>query len=350
MKTETLNAALKLCRGAIDNVALFPIFNHFCFNGDGQIVYAYNDVAAIITTLDSNINVGLRADVLLGVLPTLAQDLELKTAGDTVKLTSGRVKLEMASMPQEAFQFDPPEPEWDISIPINAAFMAGLTRCAHTVDDKSMIHREFTGISFEAAQGTLTIYSSDNIRLSRFIVGACSPKLEATWIVPARSCALFLDAWQATEESTLHLGKEWALLNTPNLLVYSKTIPEKPPKFRAAIERIMPAAPSWYKVPDELRAAVARAEVLVAKDPTAGVAFALSKGQLDVTLPEDSGIRFGTFEERIPIKGAKEIVEITVGIVKINQSLAEADEMLFHSRCIGMRTGEYTCWMAPFSV
>lgn len=350
MKTETLIAALKLCRGAIDNVAIYPIFNHFCFRGDGQIVYAYNDVAAIITTLDSNVNVGLRADALLGVLPTLGQDLELRAVGDTVKLTSGDVKLELASLPPEAFQFEPPEPKWDIDIPIDAEFTAGLTRCAQTVDDKTH-HREFAGISFEASQGKLTIYSSDNIRISRFIVGPCSPKLEASWIVPVKSCELFLDAWQATSEheSTLYLGEGWVLLNTPGLLVYSKTIPEKPPKFRDAIERIMPAAPSWHKVPDELRAAMTRAEVLVAKDPVAGIALVLSKGQLDVTLHKGGGRYLGTFEERIPIKGAKENVEVTLGIVKINQSLTQADEILFHSRCVGMRTGRYTCWMAPFS-
>lgn len=352
MKTQTLLSALKLCRGAIENASIFPVFSHFCFCD--SYVYSFNDVSAMMVPLDSGITAALRADTLLGVLPTLGEELVLKQTEGVVKITCGRTRIYLASLPSDAFLFDPPEPDWNVDIEVTEELMAGVARCAQTVGDDSQ-HREFSGVTFEVLRGDLTLYSSDDIRISRFLAGKCSTNTptKKTWLLPAESCALFLDAWLSikdipSEKAKLYLGQEWALFSANNLLVYSKMLPEVPPDFTTTINKIAPQGLAWNKVPEELRAAVLRAEVLVAKDTTAGIRLSLEDGQLDVRLHEGNGIRYGAFEERIKIKSSASIT-LTLGITKLNQSIQGMEELVFSPRCLSLRKGSYTCWMAPFA-
>lgn len=101
METKSLLSALQLCKGAIEAAAVYPIFGHFCFFDD--VVYAYNDIVAVMVPLESGLTTALRADVLLGVLPTLAGEMTLTQGKDKVILKSGKVKVELAALPSSSF-------------------------------------------------------------------------------------------------------------------------------------------------------------------------------------------------------------------------------------------------------
>jgi len=346
MKTELLLATLKDCRGAIENASVFPVFGHFCFCE--TYVYSFNDVCAVVAPLHSGINAALKADTLLGVLSTLGEEVELEQAENEVTLRSGKIKVSLASRSPEAFVFEPPDPQWALELEVTEELMQGLTLCSQTVGDDSQ-HREFSGVTFEARQGKLTLYSSDDVRVSRFNAGKTS--VVGSWILPARGCGLLTTAWGSTKTKgpvTLCLGKEWVLLNTPELLVYSKVLPEHAPDFDTIIKRLLLPRAVWHEVPAALCAAVLRAEVLVNKDSTAGVCLALDKGQINVSLFEGNLSQEGTFEESITLKKADGNTALTLGIVKLNQSLAGMEELMFSPLCLGLRNGEYTCCIAPF--
>jgi len=350
INTEQLLTALKLCRGAVDASSVFPIFSHFCFCD--SYVYAYNDLWAVLASVDTGLNVGIRADVLLGILPTLAKDMELKDSDKVVKLVSGKTKLELATKPKEDLLFEIPEVDsWPIAVKLTGAFIAGLTRCVQTVGNDGQ-HREFTGVAFVAEKGNLTLYSSDDTRISKFEAGKV--KGAGSCLIPARGCSQFIDVWNGLKEAggepeaTLLFNEEWSFMDAGGVLVYCKLMPETAPDYQKIIKRITPQSAAWSEVPAGLVEALTRAEVLVAKDLGAGLCLALEDEVLDVRLQEGNGVRYGKFEDQLPMPGTPGSVNLTVEVVRLNQSLQGAEGIMFNVRCLGLQTGDYTCWISPF--
>lgn len=358
MKNEDVLKALKICRSAVDSAGIYPVFSHFCFTPDR--VYGYNDVCAVLTPLESGIHCALRGTVLLGVLETMRDEVEFVQTEETVQVKSGRSKTDLAALPPESFMFEEPEPDWQqkFSLDDADAFFTGLQRCVQTVGDDSQM-KAFTGVTL-VFDKTLTLYSSDDIRLSRFDASECctaaDKKVKGRWLVPGRACLLLLEAWQAAKAtgdaevvSELYLSEEWLLLNASNVLVYSKLLPDTPPDFPATLRKIVPKDAAWQPLPLELRDTLKRAEVLVGKDPLAGMLLSVNKKMVRAKLSETKGVRFGDLDDSIALRDAQESIALTVGIVKLSSSLNDAKEISFNADCIGLRTDAYTCWVAPLS-
>jgi len=214
-------------------------------------------------------------------------------------------------------------------------------------------HREFTGIAFVAEKNKLTLYSSDDTRISRFEAGECAGNGE--WLVPVRGCSQLLELWNGLKETGTELeaylffNEKWATMETEKARVYCKLMPEAPPDYRATIKRIAPKNALWSTVPAELIKAAARAEVLVAKDLGAGLCLTLEDEVLDARLQEGSRVSYGKFEEQFPMPGVKGKIKLVIEIVRLNQSLQGAKEIMLSAQCLGLTVGDYTCWISPFA-
>ena len=353
MKTETLAAALKVCKGAVETAAIYPIFSHFCFASGA--VYAYNDLCAILAPLDVDITAGLRGDTLLGLLPTLGEEVTLTQEEGTVTLKSGKSKVDLPALLEDAFMFEAPEVEWDLVVQVTAPFLDGLQRCAETVGDDSQ-NREFTGVTIAYDKG-LSLFSSDNTRLSCFDAKggytAASTTTPGSWMLSGRACTLLVEAWMNSDTEkeastcTLHLSKDWLLFSTPNLLFYSKLLPEAPPDFAGVLKRIAPKKATWMRIPVDFRATVARALVLTAKAPTAALQLWVEGKTLLAELAQTGDVRFGDLSDASPLsEEVAPALTISIGVVKLAESLERAEFMCFSERCLGVRVGGYTCWIA----
>lgn len=358
MKTEALLKALKICRPAVDSAGIYPIFSHFCFSHEGSCVYGFNDVCAIMTELDIGVTGGLRGDVLMGLLPTLKEEVTIDQEGDTVTLQSGGTNLQLACLSEESFLFEMPDEEWLLELELTPAFFEGLAKCIQTVGDDAQ-HREFTGVVFHFNKG-LSLYSSDDVRLSKFDASVSAKFVNrakaGAWLVPHRACSMLLEAYNAAkdaagdgEEPRLSISNDWLMFSAPSLLLYSKLMPETPPDHAATVKRITPTDTVWQAVPDDLKAALTRAEILIAKDPVAAVAMRIKKKALTVTLGNGGSTKLGELDEKIDLPSALPDLKLNVGVVKLSQSLAAAEEVSFSPSCIGLRSGNYTCWVSPLS-
>ena len=354
MKTESLATALKICKGAVETAAIYPIFSHFCFASGA--VYAYNDLCAILAPLDTEITAGLRGDMLLGLLPTLGEDVTLTQIEGTVTLRSGKSKVDLPALLEDSFMFEAPEVEWDLEVEVTAPFLEGLKRCAETVGDDSQ-NREFTGVTIAYNQG-LSLFSSDNTRISCFdakgTYTAKDGEGPGSWMLSGRACTLLVEAWQnsTTDEKeastcTLNLSKDWLLFSTPNLLFYSKLLPEAPPDFAGVLKRIVPKKATWLRIPVDFRDTVARALVLTAKAPTAALQLRAEGKTLFAELAQTGDVRFGDLSDtaNLPEEIAAPLT-ISIGVVKLAASLEQTDFMCFSERCLGVKVGGYTCWIA----
>ena len=358
MKTESLIKALKVCRGAVESAGIYPIFSHYCFADD--FVYGFNDVCAIVVPFPSGISAGLRGDVLLPLLGTMGEEVTLtEQKNDSILLVSGKSKVELAALPEEAFMFQPPEEEWTFEAEAQSGFFAGLSRCTSTLGDDAQ-NREFTGVTVLYDGKVLTLYSSDDVRLSKFsAVGTITTKSKkpGKWLIPGRACTLLLDCWQNAKEDggetpstlTLQFSNDWLRLSSDNFDFYSKLMPETPPDYLAVIKKVAPKETIWQPVPVSFTAALRRAEILVGKDSAAAVQLDMEKKTLRLELVKGRGLRYGELEETVTLMTPVPELSLMAGIVKLVASVDSVEEVSFNETCIGLRTRDelYTCWVSP---
>ena len=354
MNRDALIDALKLCRGALEGAAVRRVFSHYCFGMTD--VYSYNDVVAVVVPFNSGIHAALRGDVLLGVLGTLGKEFQLEHIDDTVIISSNRSKTTLAALSSEEFMFQLPSEKWKVAIDVNDELFTGMTQCAQTVGDDSQ-HREFTCVTFVAQNDKLTIYSTDDMRLSCFkapVTYQCKTN-GLGWMLPSRSCQLFADLWrmvqdaenpEAESKSKLYISDTWAWLQTSKVTMYSHLEFGTPPNLQETIVALTPKKAKWLDIPEGLVAAVARANVLTANDVSASMRIAVHADQLDVELDE-SPLGYGTFQEQLTLSAPVETLELELGIVTLNQTIAEIEQVLFTPRCLGLRKGNFTCFVSP---
>jgi hypothetical protein len=367
MRTEELLRALRICKGAVETTSIYPVFCHFCFS-EGGVLHTYNDICAVVTPCDIGVVGGLRGDVLLPLLSTMGNaEVTVKQKKDgAVVLKCGKSESTLVALPKEAFLFQAPDEEdWQLEVEVKPSFFSGLLRCTKTAGADSH-HREFTGVAFYNDKGKgLTLYSSDDIRLSRFsaktsVVGYGINKT-GNWLVPGKACTQMAETWSASKlnddsdtplaNATLRLSKDWLMLEGEDFFFYSKLMPETPPDYPKTLSQVIPKGELWQKAPEAFSAMLKRAEILVGKDMSASIAITVEGKALTARLGEGIGIRYGELNEKIQL--AQELddsVSINVGITKLNEVAADADQVMFSDRCLGVRSKDetYTCWVSPF--
>lgn len=355
MKTETLLNALRSCKGAIESASIYPIFSHFCFSE--SVVYSFNDWCAVVAPLDSGLELGLKAEVLLGVLPTLGEEITITSSKEKgmVMLRSSGTDLSLPSLPASSFMFVVPGMKTQLTIYPTAEFFAGLDKCRRTVGSNALA-RAFTGVAFDFNKGLLTAYSSDDIRLSRFVVSD-DVELKPTkgiaagqWLVPGRACELLSEAFASApegEEVTITLDKDWLAFSAPNVAIYCKLLADQPPDYADTLRRLGAKGWIWQELPQGFAGMVKRAEVLSSKDVTAGVQLSVKGKVINAVLDAGLSRALGSFDDKIKLKTALDEVSLTFNTNKLSEAIEGVEEFALNERGLALRSGGYTCWVSP---
>lgn len=346
MNTNELVTAVKLCQSSLHNLDLIPILNHICFTGD--TVYAYNDLSAVVVTLETGIKAGVQGSNLLGVLGTLGKECELEMADGVVVISSGKAKVKLASLPEDAFMYTPPEEKAVFKIRMDEDLLKGLVLCSKTVGVNAL-QREFTGVtvSLDTDEG-LRLYSTDDVRLSEYIYQGDVTGKSRNWLLPLPSCKQIVDICNFVgigedTEITLHFGKQWAWLQADGIFFATKLMPETPPDYPAMIRAIAPEEDAWRKVPAGLQKACERADVLTAKETQPRVLLQTKDNKLFVSL--DDGVAAGTFKESFKFSDADQALWLEPS--KVASALTTATAMALGKRCLAVNNGTYICYVAP---
>lgn len=362
MKVETLLTALKTCRSAVKQRGIYPVFSCYCFADD--IVFGYDDVVAILAKCQTGLVAAVRGDILLGTVETLRGEVTLEAKDDgNVVLKSGKSTVKLASMGPDTFLFEPPD---DIGVKLeleaSSDFFSGLTKCAATVGDDAQ-HREFTAVCLSYADKRLTMYSSDDIRLSVFDA-AEAVKVSSTakgfktgaWLLSADACQTIVDAVNAVKGSltneqpiTIAFGDEMGCLTAGDqLLVYFRWLDAVPPKYVETVARVSGGGAPWAALPEEFRAAVRRAEVLTGKDVASALDLEVNGTGCKLNLNADKGTRFGELSTSFsfPTKVSSSALKLSVPVSKLS-GIVDSLQVSFSSSGIGFLDGAYTCWVSP---
>lgn len=173
-----------------------PILTHFCFDKDH--ISAYNDVAGLQLSLDTELNCAVPGNLLLKMLGTMTDEtVRVEAEGENIlKLKTGKTDLKLPVLTTNEFVFELPDLKGVPCVTITQDFLRGLRKCLISIG-KDPSHPETTGVTWVIKKKKVSIYSTDNKSLSKYsqkgIKIKHSPKDGIGVITPAFFCEQLLD-------------------------------------------------------------------------------------------------------------------------------------------------------------
>lgn len=284
MKAAKLLAALSAAKPSLGSSDALPILSHFVF--DREIVYAYNDITAVIIEHESDLSCALHGDTLIGLLELAAadEDVQIRTgkAGVTeLRTRTGWVKI--PSLPITDSPFTMPASSVENSIPINEEFVRGLERCLISVSDNSL-KPEFSGVTLwaAAADKNVTMYSTDNRSGCRYTFPC---KIKATLlaiVLPEIACRQLLKLQAAFGDGVLGIGPAAAEASFNGATLVTKLLAAKPDVFIGVFKEHADSV-TQVAVPEGFEREIKQAALLTSREAIKSCLLTVNEGRLRIT-------------------------------------------------------------------
>ena len=337
MKTADLLFALNAAKTSLVGVDFIPILSHFCFAGD--TVYAYDDVSAVIVSLETGIHGAVKGSTLLGILQTCGEEVELvqKALTLTIKTDTGETDLPMLSEKEFLFKFPEDASDWEIAL--DDTLKEAFSRCIVTVG-RDPRRPEFIGVTFMHGKGQgALLYSTDNISLSRYTVG--EPKnINVRVVIPRPAVQQALDLSKLTTEPPL-LGMSdtnviFSFNTTPPIFVIARLMEFKGTDFEAVINQHSDGYVG-FEVPADLERVIERSCVVLSKAAEKNTLLAVNDKTLSINTETELG-RAGT---NLAISAKVPKAQVVVNAEILRRVLSLTKEMGVTDRSICLRSESF---------
>lgn len=230
--------ALSISKMCLATHALIPVLSHFCF--DGEYIYTYNGTQGLRVKFKTDLNCAVPGDLLFKLLDSMTGDkVEIIQKEKEIRIGMGKHKSKVSILPSTDFIFSPPSVEELFNFPVNGTFLKGMMRTGMSVNDNPMIRNQ-SGITFLNLDSP-RFYSTDGIRLSRYIMESEVTKKDFGTMFPRVFCAVLVTIGELFKEGKLYFGKDFILADYKDVQLYTMTIPDLEfLDFEEVIERCWP--------------------------------------------------------------------------------------------------------------
>lgn len=223
------------------------------------MLYAWNDLAAIILELDTKLEGGLQGDTLLGIIgacsdKTIAINVDIEEGIAVIEFGTGVVKLPL--MPPEDFVFEVPDENPILKVTMDEAAIKGLELCLLCVSDNAL-RANLNGVTVM----TNTLVSSNGTTLAQY--SGLKVKGKHTAIIPKFTCEQIVSLCKTfpEEKAVLEIGESFLQMTIANVALVSKLISEKPVDFASITKKVLAEA-SFYEIPEGILGELTKANIL----------------------------------------------------------------------------------------
>lgn len=349
MEKKDLEFALKLAQPCLLSVDFIPILSHYCF--DEGLVYAYDDVSAVVVSCDTGLKCALRGDTLLGLVGLAGETVELKQGKDKVTLFSGPgSQAELPCLSPKDFLFQYPNQEPHTQFTLSEDIIKGFTLCGACVG-KDPRKPEFTGVTLKLGKDT-TFYASDNTSIVVYQPGKPIGKQSTTVIIPKSVCDQILATTTALEskleEVSVAITDEFIIVQyekaVPNVTIVGKLLLAKPAKFDKIIESCETDNPE-FTIPEGFANAVAKVVLVIAKELQQDCVITTSKRRISV---QGEG-SLGKAETQFDAGKEATLHDVTVRCSPehLTKMLSSVSHIVVDEKVVRMRGDKLTYYVAP---
>lgn len=261
-RTESLLAALNLAKSSLGpSEAVMPVLGHFCFMGD--ILYAYNDITAIIVAEDTGLLGALHGDTLIRLLSVAkSDDMKIKMKDGIAEINTGNGWMEVPALPSTDFQFVLPDETPIVSLPFTDEIATALERCLLSVG-KDSLRPHFTGVTIDITKDGIMLYSSDNNTATRYNALQGPGKKAFSAVIPALACEQMLKLRQ--KDAMIEFGTKVATMETQQATLVTKLLPSKVEQFTKIFDEHAEGK-VFFPVPPTLIQEITKADVLLGRE------------------------------------------------------------------------------------
>lgn len=340
MKTSDLFKSLSIAKPSLGSEdGILPILSHFCFCGD--IIYAYNDVTAIVVDQPTGLDCALHGSTLLGVLEACGEEeakIEVDKQG-TVKLNTGKNWIKIPSLPTQDSAFTLPDEEPIITIPLTPEVLTAIERCLISVSNDSL-KPEFAGITVQVEKSATTFFSSDNLTAARYRLDAkfITRKNLAT-VLPAQACEQLLKLCSTfqQQDAALAVGEKVAIATFNGATLITRLLPAKPDIFASVFGQHADEA-TFFVLPEGLGREIAKAVVLTVKEQVKECYINAGSGSVKI----DAGSSLGNMESTMPVD-KKLVGGVNIDPMLISRALPYLSKWAINDgRSLTFSNGPYT--------
>lgn len=331
-----LLGALNLAKVALGKATFVPVLSHFCLTGSA--VEAFDDTTAVSVAFDTSVVCAVPGDLLLRLLTSLSSStvaLELKD--NALHIAGARSKLKLPALGEEAFVFNHKYGTLLSECIVNQQVLEGIGKCLVSVG-ADPTHPAQMGITITGGDSA-TLYSTDNVTMSRFDLGAGVWPEEESVLLPTMFCQQLLGLAKAFEgeELVIQFYDSCAVcLFGEKAKLYTKLLAiDKPLNFDAVFKSMVPKGGSYTELPPSWEAAFVRAAALAdQKAPATHVVVEEGQALLDTT--STSGVASDSFDWDAPA------ADFWVDPQHVIRATKVCDQVQFGKRAVVMRQGEFT--------
>jgi len=175
-----------------------PILAHFCFAND--LIYAYNDKTAIVVAKETGLDCAVRGSVLLDLLNTAGDEIELEQGDNELTITDSKNKMRVPILPAADFLFEMPDDGDLQSVAITDKLIKGLELCAMAAG-LDALQPAMTGVTIQSAGKKIALYSTDNRTITRYLLPQKIDERIQTIIVHKQACEQLVKLYGSVQTS-----------------------------------------------------------------------------------------------------------------------------------------------------
>lgn len=309
MQLKNLKSTLDNAKHFLASHDFIQVLQHFAFDDD--TVTAFNDLQGAQFKLESGLNCTVPGSLLLRLLNTLSNEevnILAHPDGNHVIVQSGKSQQKLPMLPLDDFVFTMPEmAAHPITLP--AAVIDGIRSCLINVSTNPT-RPEFNGVNCIIESDKITMYSSDGLSISRFMLEGdfnVPPLQKIQAIIPSFFCDKLTNLHPTlagrNEDVACTFDEQGLLVELCGNFLLTKIIDRKPPDCENMIAMYAPDLTSeiFWEIPSEMESILDRAVLFL--DPLHGVNHSkvkVSGKEVTVFTTSSVGTSVDTFQ--IPAK------------------------------------------------
>lgn len=392
MKRVEFLDKLNTAKPALANNLLIPVMGMFWFTG--KTLMAYNDQIGISVPLKTDFVGALQGKGLLNLLSySDGSEVEFIEGKDKFEIKCGRTRIKLALAPEEDFEgLWPVDKAKRSALAVDPAeFLLAVESLMRSVGVDVAVPEQL-GITLIPEGDKLAIYSTNNLTLSRAIIGYdgdlpfegpvtlskdfCDQMLrllkwrtiaadeeeepedeadgddEAPKKKEKEAKAPRAKEGKAPESIDLQFGGDHALLRVDNVTLYGRfIISDRPLQFSSIFESFLPEKElkKAVSIPNDLLAALSRANVIVSSS-VEGVATSVvvEKSKSGKRIKLHSAAELGEVADTVTVDAKHPDVEILLNPKLLQKGSGFFNKVLFTEQCAVLARGNIVYLVAAF--
>lgn len=280
MKTSEMLTALGLAKSSLGpNDSQMQVLAHFCFMDD--IIYAYNDITAVVVEAQTGLSCALHGETLMGILAVAgAEEVKIKLEGGGASIDVGNGWVKVPVLSAEDFLFQMPDEEPVVTLPFTDEVVKAFERCLMSVGADSL-RPEFTGITVQVNKDGVVFYSSDNVSATRYKPeGKFVSRKTLSAVIPGIACEQMLKL--RSDGAKISLGERVGTLEVGTVTLVTKLLPAKAEQFESIFKKHVEPS-TFCPLPVELGREIAKAVVLLGREQVKKCVLTFAKGKAAVS-------------------------------------------------------------------